>query len=480
MIGQVIGGKYEIVKLLGEGGMGAVYEARVTEGAEAFENGRCAVKLINDEAVARDEVLITRFKREAQAAQKVHSPHIVEIHDAGHDDATGHPFMVMEMLQGENALQVLDRIGPMPPQLAVRVGIQTCRGLAEAHEAGVVHRDIKPANLFLCQDGPDIVTVKLLDFGVAKFKMDQASESDNESLTRTGSMLGSPMYMSPEQARGLKTIDHRADIWSMGIVMHQLLSGRVPHQDIDGLGELIITICSETPPLVSEQAPWVSTKLAEVIGSALQLSSDDRFQTAREMAEALEACLDDSTDDGWKIGASLVAPLSDADKQPYKADEPEQAAPAAAPAQDTFAATVALDAIPDLSNLDLDSPKPAPAAPAQGLSGTLALSAEELEELDAKEQQKKAAKADAGDESPSAVVRRDERALAKHRSAQRAAIEAARLGPEEDEPRSASRWFLYAVIGGVILGVVALFAYRQYASAPAPSPQPSGSATAVP
>ena len=125
MIDQVLDGKYQVARLIGEGGMGAVYEATRTADDE-----RVAVKVINDDAVAKDEVLVTRFEREALAASKILSPHIVEIFDAGHDSDTGHPYMVMEMLDGENALQLLNRLGPLPPDLAIRVGIQTCEGLA--------------------------------------------------------------------------------------------------------------------------------------------------------------------------------------------------------------------------------------------------------------------------------------------------------------------------------------------------------------
>ncbi len=414
--------------------MGAVYEAHRTGDPSA----RVAIKLINDEAVAKDEVLLARFEREAFAAQKITSPYIVSILDAGHADG-GHPYMVMELLEGENALQLLQRIGPLPPALAVRIGIHTCRGLAEAHEAGVVHRDIKPANLFL-SDGPGgEVIVKLLDFGVAKFKMDQASDSHNQSLTRTGSMLGSPMYMSPEQARGLKSIDHRADIWSMGIVLYQLLSGRVPYQDIDGLGELIITICSEPPPRVTEVAEWVPPAIADVIAGALALSTKDRYQSAAEMAEALASCLEDAGDDGEsdhsKIDKSMIHPLA-LETTLRMAGE---------------AATLAIDG--DVSDT----------------SGTLALSPEELAEAAASD------RADAPPESYSTTIKqRDQRALAKHRNAQRSAIEAARL---DASAASSPNWLLIAIIGCVIIGTGA-YLYARFAGTPEPAPLPAPSSPA--
>ena len=320
MIGSVVDGKYEIGQLIGEGGMGAVYEAH------SSSTGRdVAIKLISNESVAQDEV---RFEREAQAAAKVRSPHIVEILDAGHDAKTGHPYMVMERLIGENMLAVLRRLGPLPIELAVRVGIQTSLGLFKAHSVGVVHRDIKPANLFLSEDGDGLV-LKLLDFGVAKFKMDQATDSANESLTRTGSMLGSPMYMSPEQARGLKTIDHRADIWSLGIVLYQLLSGKTPHAGIDGLGELIITICSEEPEPLDERASWVPTKLAEVVHGALKLASDARYQDANEFAKALMSCLADPND--YALRKDMLVALTDEQKA-VRAELPAGQAAGSSPA----------------------------------------------------------------------------------------------------------------------------------------------------
>jgi len=451
MIDQVLDGKYQVARLIGEGGMGAVYEATRKEDDE-----RVAVKVINDDAVAKDEVLVTRFEREALAASKILSPHIVEIFDAGHDPQTGHPYMVMEMLDGENALQVLNRLGPLPPQLAIRIGIQTCEGLARAHEAGVVHRDIKPANLFLADKGDEVV-VKLLDFGVAKFKMDQASESQNQSLTRTGSMLGSPMYMSPEQARGLKTIDHRADIWSLGIVMYQLLLGKIPHEDIDGLGELIITICSEPPSPVDELAPWVPAKLAEVVSGALKLASDQRYQSADEMAEALKSCLVGSTD--LTITKAMLVPLDEETKG-------SESSPVSGHDQ-----TVALDQ-----------------APNPGVASTVALSPEELEAAAAKDrgeppprqvdESEGASPVAAEGASPASVdagqKERDERTLAKHREAQRAALDAARLS--DDAGSSGSGRYLMMLVVVVVVGLGAWFAYMNLMAGESGGAGSSGSA----
>lgn len=361
MIGELLDGKYEIVRLIGEGGMGAVYCAR-----HASTGREVAVKVISSEAIARDEVLVARFEREAQAAAKVLSPHIVEILDAGHDSKSGHPYMVMEILSGESVHQLFKRLGPLPPALAVRIAVQTCMGLEKAHGAGVVHRDIKPANLFMTEADGDGRIVKLLDFGVAKFKMDQATDTDNQSLTRTGSMLGSPMYMSPEQARGLKTIDHRADVWSLGVVLYQLLSGRTPHQDIDGLGELIITICSEEPERMSEHAPWVHPNLVDVVHGALKLAPDKRFQSAAEFRVALEQSLDSD----WHIHKSMAVALTEEEK----AARPE----ADDPPPSSNAATVALE---NVDQLIADAQAKAAASKSVALDdvqATVALSADEM------------------------------------------------------------------------------------------------------
>jgi len=328
MLGQIVDGKYEILRLVGEGGMGAVYEAR-----QKTTGRRTAVKLISNDDVVRNEMLIARFEREAQAAAAVRSPHIVEISDAGHDAATGQPYMVMELLVGMNVHRLLKELGPLPPELAVRIAIQTCFGLEKAHAAGVVHRDIKPANLFMSESDGDERVVKLLDFGVAKFKMDQASEGGQDGLTRTGSVLGSPMFMSPEQARGLKTIDHRADIWSLGVVLYQLLSGKTPHSGIEGVGELIITICSEAPTPLSKRAPWISPKLERVVHGALQLAAGDRYQSATAMREALASCLVEPTQ--WHIRNSMLVRLSDTERD---ARPPEGAA-----AMEEDGATLAID-----------------------------------------------------------------------------------------------------------------------------------------
>jgi hypothetical protein len=282
----VIDGKYQLVRKLGEGGMGAVYEAR-----HRGTGRRVAVKLIVTESLAKNAEVVGRFQREAMAAGAIESQYIAQVFDTGVDPATGHPYTVMELLVGEDLQQLVQRLGPLPPELALRVAAQACLGLRKAHEVGVVHRDIKPANIFLADREDGDVLVKLLDFGIAKVKQDQLSVSGNAGLTRTGTMLGSPLYMSPEQARGKKELDHRTDIWSLGIVLYEALTGTTPHAHLEMLGELIIQICGTPPRHVQELAPWIAPEVAAVVHRALALDPAQRFASAGEMFDALQARL---------------------------------------------------------------------------------------------------------------------------------------------------------------------------------------------
>jgi serine/threonine-protein kinase len=302
VIDEILNGKYRLLRQMGAGGMGAVYEAE-----EVPSSRRVAVKVISTGDETRDRALVGRFHREAKATMSIDTDHIVRVFDTGNDAASGQPFMVMEYLVGEDLAQAFKRVGPLPPDAALRIVAQATFGLEKAHAARVVHRDIKPANLFLAEKEGGGLIVKVLDFGIAKIKMDQANITDSKSLTRTGSMVGSPLYMSPEQARGSKSIDHRADIWSMGVVLYQALTGRTPNQDIEALGELIIAICSELPRPVQELAPWVSPEVATIVHRALRFEPADRFQTADEMLAALMVLLPNGSD----LTAEMLTPLTD-------------------------------------------------------------------------------------------------------------------------------------------------------------------------
>ena len=281
--------------------MGAVYEAR-----HAGTGRRCAVKVIAGEALAKSEDIVNRFRREAMASGAIESQYIAQVMDTGVDPQSGSPYIVMELLVGEDLEQTVKRLGPLPPDVALRIGAQACLGLQKAHESGVVHRDIKPANIFLTRrDGGELVA-KLLDFGIAKVTVDPLSSTDGKSLTRTGSLLGSPLYMSPEQALGQKTIDHRTDVWSLGVVLYEALTGATPHPSAETLGVLIMRICSEPPPPVQELAPWVPPEIAAVVHRALALDPAARWASASEMFAAMRALLPG----GHSLDESMLAALS--------------------------------------------------------------------------------------------------------------------------------------------------------------------------
>jgi serine/threonine-protein kinase len=285
LIDHVIGGKYRITELIGQGGMGTVFEA-VHNGT----GSRVAIKLIVSNDI-KEEVFV-RFQREARAAGTIDSHHIVRVFDMGTDETSGSPYMVMERLFGEDLSQLMRRVGPLSPEMACALIAQAALGVAKAHESGIVHRDIKPANLFL-HDGGDQgeVVVKILDFGIAKVLMDAMQRSEEGGLTRTGSMLGSPHYMSPEQAQGLRTIDQRSDIWSLGVVLYKMLCGQTPHAHLQTLGQVILAICSQPSRPIQELAPWVPPEVARIVHRALQPDPGRRFQSAYEMYAALQAAL---------------------------------------------------------------------------------------------------------------------------------------------------------------------------------------------
>jgi serine/threonine-protein kinase len=303
MLGTILAGKYRIERLLGEGGMGAVYEA-----VHLGTHRRVALKVILGNATHHSPDVIARFVREAKAAGAIDTQHIVQVLDFGTDTEQGVPYLAMEFLAGEDLDHVMERLGPLSPDLATRIVGQACIGLQKAHDAGVVHRDIKPANLYLARrDGGEII-VKILDFGIAKVKLDHLGHSENQQLTRTGSVLGSPRYMSPEQAKGLRTIDHRTDIWSLGAVLYQALTGRTPHHDKETLGQLIIAICSEAPAPVQDYAPWVSPELAGVVNGTLTMDVAQRIPSAPALLDALRAL----QPSGFALHDHMLAPLAPA------------------------------------------------------------------------------------------------------------------------------------------------------------------------
>jgi eukaryotic-like serine/threonine-protein kinase len=271
--------------------MGEVFEAK-----HAATGRRVAIKIMQLRTQGADEdtsSLLKRFEREAKAMGAINSPHIVQVLDAGVDAESNEPYMVMEYMDGHDLAKTLKKTGPLPVDTVLRLAVQAAEGLAKAHDIGIVHRDIKPGNIFLAQADDGSRTVKILDFGIARYRDNEDGSSElTKDLTKTGSMLGSPQYMAPEQARGRKDIDAAADVWSMGIVLYKLLTGDTPHGKHDGgLGELLITICCVAAPSIQNRAPWVPPGLASVVHRAIDLNPRARFQHARELCDALRALL---------------------------------------------------------------------------------------------------------------------------------------------------------------------------------------------
>jgi serine/threonine-protein kinase len=302
VIGTTLADRYRIERLIGEGGMGAVFEA-----TQLDTGRRVAVKVISTGDLAKTAEIRARFAREATAVAALDTRNIVQVLESGTDAQTGLPFMAMELLTGADLQVVLERLGALPEHLALRIVAQACIGLQRAHEAGVVHRDVKPANLFLANAairtrGTEIV-VKLLDFGIAKVKMDELGNTA-QGLTRTGNMLGTPLFMSPEQAKGLKSIDGRTDVWSLGAVLYQAVSGAPPHEE-ETVGQLILAICSEPVRPVQEIAPWVSPETAAIVHRALRIDPADRYQSAAELLTDVGAVLEGS----WSISPEMIVPL---------------------------------------------------------------------------------------------------------------------------------------------------------------------------
>jgi eukaryotic-like serine/threonine-protein kinase len=266
--------RYTIDRLLGKGGMGAVYEARHTRLGR-----RVAVKFLLPELAARPEIL-RRFENEARAAGGLEHPNLVAVIDLGRS-ADGSPYLVMEFLQGEDCARLLRRVGPLPVPRAADIVLQACRGVAVAHEAGIIHRDLKPENLFVTDVGDGSDQIKVLDFGIAKLR-----PSDGQVSTRTGSTFGTTHYMSPEQARGAAEVDPRTDVWSLGIVLFELLGGRRPFEGEEPLN-VVHQILSADPPALDTLRPGLPAGLAAVVGKAMQKDAAHRFATIRALAEAL-------------------------------------------------------------------------------------------------------------------------------------------------------------------------------------------------
>jgi serine/threonine-protein kinase len=274
-VGDVVAGKYEVTGLLGTGGMGYVISARHLELGEMV-----ALKFLRPEALAHAE-LVERFAREARAAAKIRSEHVANVFDVG-TLPDGTPFIVMEYLAGKDLADYLHQEGALPIDVAVEYIMQACEALAAAHAHGIVHRDIKPENLFLTQQAQGMFLIKVLDFGISKTALPRGKRD----LVRTQMALGSPVYMSPEQIRRSDQVDARSDIWAIGCVLFELLTG-VTAFDEPSLLELSAAILEREPVPLQTLRPDASEELEHVVLRCLQKNPEDRYQNVAELAVAL-------------------------------------------------------------------------------------------------------------------------------------------------------------------------------------------------
>jgi eukaryotic-like serine/threonine-protein kinase len=271
-------GQYRLIKLLGAGGMGEVYLAE-----HLMLKRPCAIKLIHP-AQAGDPQVLARFEREVRMTAKLSHWNTIEIYDYGRTD-DGTFFYVMEYLPGLSVEDLLQRHGPLPAERVVHFLRQTCQGLREAHASGLIHRDIKPGNIFAAQRGGLYDVVKLLDFGIVK----PVAEVPSARLTLQGSVCGTPLYMSPEQARGLHDVDARSDIYSLGAVAYALLAGRPPFDGKNPMEVMIAHARDDVPP-PSKHRPDVPADLERVILRCLAKNPEERFQDADSLDQALSEC----------------------------------------------------------------------------------------------------------------------------------------------------------------------------------------------
>lgn len=313
--GDVVDGKYRIERRLGEGGMGVVLAA-----THLKLDRQVALKFLGD-AHRRDAAAVGRMLREARAAAKLESEHVAKVLDVA-DSETGDPYIVMEMLSGADLAEVLRQRGTLKVNDACDYLLQACQALAEAHQHGIVHRDLKPANLFLCRraDGSDLV--KVLDFGISKL-----ATSDLGIATATQSVFGSPLYMSPEQLRSSKRVDARADIWALGVILFELLTGETPFQATT-VPELSILIATESPRSVLDLRPDLPNGIVEIIGRCLEKDAERRFASVGAFAKALAAFGSDSAAHSLRRISGLERSMASTQDLP-KLEAPAQTSPGA-------------------------------------------------------------------------------------------------------------------------------------------------------
>ncbi len=278
-IGQLVAGKYRIEQTLGRGGMGVVVAALHEQ-----LNQRVALKFLTDNAYQQPEA-VARFVREARAAVQIQSEHVARVMDVGTLES-GAPYMVMEYLRGRDLKEVSSRRGPLPIVEAVDFVLQACDAVAEAHSLGIVHRDLKPSNLFLTERPDGSPLVKVLDFGISK-ALHPGDRNSQLQMTASAAIMGSPQYMSPEQIRSSKSVDARADVWALGTILHELLTGS-PAYVADTVPGLLAMIVADPPPPVSASRRDAPPELEAIILRCLEKDRERRYPSVAALARALE------------------------------------------------------------------------------------------------------------------------------------------------------------------------------------------------
>ena len=286
IVGTTLSGRYLVTRKVGQGGMGAVYEATHT-----LIGKRVAVKVLL-EKYARREAIVQRLEQEARLASSCQNEHIIDITDFGRTD-DGRTFVVMEYLDGESLSECLARESRLSEQRTLRIAAQAASALAAAHARGIVHRDIKPENLFLLRR-KDQDFVKVVDFGISKSLRASDEAEEQPRLTQTGMVLGTPLYMSPEQARGDDELDARVDVYALGVIMYEATTGRVPFVGNNYLS-VISQVLNEDPRLPRELRPELSEEFEAVVMRAMAKDRDDRYASANDLLNDVTALLEDPT-----------------------------------------------------------------------------------------------------------------------------------------------------------------------------------------
>jgi serine/threonine protein kinase len=325
VVGTLLVGKYKVARELGRGGMAAVYEAEHVDLGK-----RIAIKVLAAE-LSNSPIVIERFVREARAAASVKSPYIVEVYDSGRIE-DGRPFIAMELLEGESLYDRMARVRLIDPLSTVRIIAQVAKGLTKAHAAGIVHRDLKPENIHLCKTDDDDEVAKILDFGLAKFYAPVQTDEKTARLTREGAIFGTPAYMSPEQVKGQGSVDSRADLWALGCMAYECLTGRPVWNTDQGVAMTFAAIATSQLPMPSRLRPDLPESFDLWFKRALERDPDKRFQTARDLAEELAKALGAAPISLANVGGSASAfdlePMREGGSGPGSARRPPLGVPA--------------------------------------------------------------------------------------------------------------------------------------------------------